>query len=208
MITLESNSLGEAWIKAMRIIMSVGVDIMDEDQKLREVRNFYMTIAHIDENDSILRKYADPNRINLMKEKYATCGLVGDYKVDYGSRVFNNHGVNQLEWAIKRIRNKPETKSATFSLHEPGEDMLPCLSLLDFKFRNGLMDMTAVYRSQNTFWSMPGNMLALYQMQSEVARGVGCKTGKVELVVASAHIYCKNFDVVEKILGEVTYDSR
>lgn len=202
MITLETNSLGEAWIKAMRMIMSDGTDIMDEDQKLREVRNFYMTIAHIDEKDPILQKYADKKRIGLMKEKYATCGLVGDYKVDYGSRVFNNHGINQLEWAIKRIRNKPETKSATISLHEPGEDMLPCLSLLDFKLRNGFMDMTAVYRSQNTFWSMPGNMLALYQMQSDVAQGVGSKIGKVELVVASAHIYHKNFDIVEHILNE------
>lgn len=206
MITLEANSLGETWIKAMRVIMSTGVDIMDDDQQLREIRNFYMSISHIDENDPILQKFADKKRIKLMKDKYSTCGLVGDYKVDYGSRVFNNHGINQLEWVIKRIENKPETKSATFSLHEPGENMLPCLSLLDFKLRNGFLDMTAVYRSQNTFWSMPGNMLALYQMQSDVAQGVGCGVGKVELVVASAHIYHKNFEAVKYILAN-TVDS-
>ena len=202
MITLEASSLGEIWIKAMRIIMRTGTDIKDEDQKLREICNFYMTITHIDESDPILQKYADKKRIELMKEKYATCGLVGDYKVDYGSRVFNNHGIDQLDWAIKRINNKPETKSATFSLHEPGEDMLPCLSLLDFKLRNGQVDMTAVYRSQNTFWSMPGNLLALHQMQKDVAHGVRCEIGKVELVVASAHIYHKDFETVQYILNE------
>lgn len=202
MTTLEASSLGEAWIKAMSLIMNKGADIMDEDQKLREIRNFYMSIASVDENDPILQKYADKKRIELMKDKYATCGLVGDYKVDYGSRVFDNHGVNQLEWAIKRIINKPETKSATFSLHEPGEDMLPCLSLLDFKLRDGYLDMTSVYRSQNTFWSMPGNMLALYKMQNDVVQGVGCKIGKIELVVASAHIYHKDFKVVNHILSD------
>ena len=203
MTTLEANSLGEAWIKAMCLIMNRGADIMDEDQKLREIRNFYMSIASVDENDPILQKYADKKRIELMKDKYATCGLVGDYKVDYGSRVFDNHGVNQLEWAIKRIINKPETKSATFSLHEPGEDMLPCLSLLDFKLRDGYLDMTSVYRSQNTFWSMPGNMLALYKMQCDVVQGVGCKIGKIELVVASAHIYHKDFKTVKSILSDI-----
>lgn len=202
MITLEASSLGEAWIKAMKIIMSKGVDVMDDDQRLREICNFCMTISHINDNDQILQQYADKKRIALMKEKYATCGLVGDYKVDYGSRVFNNHGINQLEWATKRIINKPETKSATFSLHEPGENMLPCLSLLDFKLRNGFVNMTAVYRSQNTFWSMPGNMLALNQMQEDVSRGAGCVTGKVELVVASAHIYQKDFETVEHILSD------
>lgn len=201
MITLEANSLGEAWMNAMEIIMSDGIDIMDEEQRLREIRNFYMSIFSIDDNDVILQKYADKKRIALMKDKYATCGLVGDYKVDYGSRVFNNHGVNQLEWAIKRIMNKPETKSATFSLHEPGESMLPCLSLLDFKLRDGFVDMTAVYRSQNTYWSMPGNLLALHQMQKDVALGVGGKIGKVELVVASAHIYHKDFAMVQQILS-------
>ena len=203
MITIEASSLGEAWIKAMRIIMSKGADIVDDDQKLREICNFYMTIFHIHDNDTNLQQYADKNRIALMKDKYATCGLVGDYKVDYGSRVFNNHGINQLEWVIKRIISKPETKSATFSLHEPGENMLPCLSLLDFKLRSGFVDMTAVYRSQNTFWSMPGNMLALYQMQSDVAQGIGCKVGQVELVVASAHIYHKDFETVQHILANI-----
>ena len=75
MITLEASSLGEIWIKAMRIIMRTGTDIKDEDQKLREICNFYMTITHIDESDPILQKYADKKRIELMKEKYATCGL-------------------------------------------------------------------------------------------------------------------------------------
>ena len=56
MITLEASSLGEIWIKAMRIIMRTGTDIKDEDQKLREICNFYMTITHIDESDPILQK--------------------------------------------------------------------------------------------------------------------------------------------------------
>ena len=141
---------------------------------------------------------------NLMKEKYATCGLVGDYKIDYGSYIYNNNGINQIEWVIDRIKHKPETKSATISLHKPGEDMLACLSILDFKYRNGVLDMNVVYRSQNIYWSHPGNMLALRQIQKDVADELNLKMGKVDLVVFSAHIYESDFDRVKEIIGDCT----
>ena len=203
MIMVEGGTLGEVWISAMNIVMTKGEEIYDEDVRLREVCNLYITINSISDDDIVLAKYADQDRIKLMKEKYATCGLVGDYKVDYGSRIYNNNGVNQLKWATDRICNKPETKSATITLHTPGEDKLPCLSLIDFKYRNDMLDMTVVYRSQNIFWSHPGNMLALSQMQQDVAAALGYKVGKINLVVISAHIYEKDFEKVETILKSI-----
>lgn len=191
---------GVAWIYAMKIIMEKGIDIHDENVLLREVRNLYFTINTIEENDSIISQYADQDRIELMKEKYATCGLVGDYKIDYGSYIYDNNGINQIKWVIDRIKNKPETKSATITLHKPGENMLACLSMLDFKYRDDKLDMTVVYRSQNIFWSHPGNMIALHQIHSDVAEALNYEIGKVELIVISAHIYAKDFDKVNEIL--------
>ncbi len=80
--------------------------------------------------------------------------------------------------------------------------MLPCLSLLDFKYRNGVLDMNVVYRSQNIYWSHPGNMLALRQMQKDVANELNYKIGKVELVVFSAHIYESDFKRVKEIIED------
>ena len=200
MITIEKNSLGEAWLAAMKTVMEVGEDIFDEDVPLREVRNFYMTIHKISDTDAILKQYADHDRIELMKKKYATCGLVGDYKIDYGSYIYNNNGINQIDWIVNRIRNKPETKSATITLHKPGEDKLACLSMIDFKYRNKTLDMTVVYRSQNIFGSQPGNMLALHQIQNDVAMALGYEIGKISLIVLSAHVYEHNFNQVKNIL--------
>ena len=58
---------------------------------LCEIQNLYLTIDSIDEKDPILTKYADKDMLALMKQKYATCGLVGDYKVDYGSYIYNSN---------------------------------------------------------------------------------------------------------------------
>ena len=199
---IKEKTLGEAWLKTMKVVMNEGEDIWDEDVALREVRNLYITIDDIIDDDSVINKYADPDRVELMKKKYATCGLVGDYKMDYGSRIYNNHGINQIDWIVNRIKQKPETKSATITLHEAGDEMLPCLSLLDFKYRNGVLDMNVVYRSQNIYWSHPGNMLALRQMQKDVANELNYKIGKVELVVFSAHIYESDFKRVKEIIED------
>lgn len=204
MKTITCQTLGEAWICAMQYIMQEGDMIYDNKEMLKEVRNLYITIDKITDSDPIVLRYADQNRVELMKQKYATCGLVGDYKIDYGSYIYNNNGINQIDWIINRIKHKPETKSATITLHKPGEDKLACLSLLDFKYRNNSLDMTVVYRSQNIFWSNPGNMLALQKIQNDVAIALGCNVGKVELVVISAHIYEDDFSKVNKILHDVT----
>lgn len=197
---IQEKTEGKAWLESMKIIMKKGKNIWDEDVPLREVQNLYITIETIDETDPILTKYADKNRIILMKKKYATCGLVGDYNIDYGSYIYNNNGVNQIDWAIERIKRKPETKSATITFHKPGEDMLACLSMLDFKYRSNVLDMTAIYRSQNIFWSHPGNMLALHRIHQDVATALGYNLGKIELIVISAHIYASDFKKVKDIL--------
>ena len=204
---IESDSLGKAWLLAMENIMKYGENILDEDVRLREVRNLYISINSIHDFDPILDQYADRDRVELMKKKYATCGLVGDYKIDYGSYIYDNNGINQIDWVINRIRNKPETKSATITLHKPGEEMLACLSMLDFKYRNSILDMTAVYRSQNVFWSQPGNMLALHKIHNDVATELDYKFGKVELIVISAHIYEDDFEKVNGILDKAREQS-
>lgn len=207
MIALKCKSLGEAWVSAMQKIISYGENILDDEVKLKEIRNFYITIDEISDLDPIILKYADKDRVELMKKKYATCGLVGDYKIDYGSYIYNNNGINQIDWIINRIKNKPETKSATITLHKPGEEKLACLSMIDFKYRDNKLDMTVVYRSQNIFWSHPGNMLALRRIQNDVATALGYTMGIIELVVISAHIYEDDYDKVYKILGEADVQS-
>lgn len=199
---MEVKTLGEAWINSMKLIRKSGEMIKDEDVVLKEKRNLYISIDDVSEEDEIIKKYANKDRIELMKKKYFTCGLVGDYKIDYGSYIFNNRGINQFDWLCKKLKEKPETKSATISLHIAGEDKLTCLSLLDFKLRDNKLTMTAVYRSQNVYSSQPGNIIALRKLQQSLADNINVEVGKFELVVMSAHIYEYDFGNVEKLLKE------
>lgn len=203
MNTINSKTLGEAWLKSMKLILSQGQDFHDEDVNLKEIRNLYITIENINEDDEIIKNYANKDRIELMKKKYFTCGLIGDYKIDYGSYIFNNNGVNQFDWVCEKLKNKPETKSATIVMHRAGEDKLTCLSMLDFKLRDNRLYMTAVYRSQNIFSSQPGNMIALHNLHKLLADNLKVELGDTELVVMSAHIYEYDYKNANNVIDKI-----
>jgi len=175
---------------------------MDAHEELREVCNLYLVIDAVDPSDPIIKEFADQDRISLMLHKYLSCDVLPQYKISYGKLLYDNQGVNQVDWVIERLRAKPETKSATIGLHQPGQSELSCLSLLDFKLRAGALSITAVYRSQNVFASQPGNVLAIRQVQEHVADALSVPSGPFHLVVMSGHIYGHDEDrarlVVEK----------
>jgi len=202
MLNFVFNSLGEAWIHILKLIMKSGEIINDGNDILKEVCGLSVTLNDVS-IDNIIGQYADKDRIELMYKKYITCGLVGDYKIDYGSYLFNNNGINQIKWVINKLKNNRDTKSATIGLHKPGEDQLSCLSLLDFKIRNGRLKMGAIYRSQNAYASYPGNMLALKRIQEDIANELALSVGVIELIVFSSHVYEHDFTAVNRLLSEV-----
>jgi thymidylate synthase len=173
----------------MRDVLDHGVKVPDGPEYLREIRGYACTLRSVRENDPLLRRFADPERIRLMYRKYGSLGVLPQYKISYGALLYANHGVDQIDWIVHRLLAKRETKSATIVLHSPGEPELSCLSLLDFKIRDDTLHMTAVYRSQNVYASQPGNVLALREIQEQVSAKVDATTGELMLVALSAHVY-------------------
>ena len=201
MLKCTFSTLGEAWVYILQLITHSGEIIHDDDTRLKEVCDLSLILNDVSV-DEIISKYADKKRMELMYKKYSTCGLVGDYKIDYGSYIFKNNGVNQIEWVINRLKNKRDTKSATIGLHKAGENQLSCLSLLDFKIRNGQLKMGAIYRSQNAYASFPGNMLALRKIQADVANELNIPVGAIRLFAFSAHIYEPDWVAVNNLLSD------
>jgi thymidylate synthase len=196
---LEAPSLGVAWLQAMELILQKGRWIQDGPQRLLEVRPLILRIASVDDDDPIITASADRDRIELMLRKYRSCDILPQYKISYGRLLYDNDGVDQIDWVVNRLQDKPETKAATIALHRPGEAEPSCLSLLDFKLRDDQVAMTAVYRSQNVFASQPGNVLALRHVQCDVATRVRLKAGTFDLFALSAHIYESDIERAQRV---------
>jgi thymidylate synthase len=203
-IAIQAASLGDAWIECMELILERGEKIADDNELLLEVRNLYVAIESVSEGDLTIRSNADSSRIDLMQRKYTSCDVVANYKISYGKLLYDYDGVNQLEWLIERLQRKRETKAATIALHPPGREDLSCLSLIDCKLREDVVEMTAVYRSQNIFGSQPGNVIALDGVHRRVAEELGVGKGVFNLVVLSAHIYERDVLAARDVLRNVS----
>ncbi|MFN0008314.1 MAG: hypothetical protein ACKVXR_10425 [Planctomycetota bacterium] len=81
---------------------------------------------------------------------------------------------------------------------------LPCLSHVSFKLYNGSVHLTAIYRSHDYRYKVPGNLLGLARLQACVAQEVGVPIGT--LVVHSTYAYvdlAKGRAALKKVLVDV-----
>ena len=93
-----------------------------------------------------------------------------------------------LQDAIDKMQFDPQTKSAVLQLCVE-ESSKPCLSTLDFKLREGRLELTAFFRSQDVWRRQPANLLFLIECSRLVAASLGVESGLIRVLVASAHIY-------------------
>jgi thymidylate synthase len=81
---------------------------------------------------------------------------------------------------------------------------LPCLSHLSFKLYDESVHLTAIYRSHDYRYKVPGNLLGLARLQACVAHEVGIPMGT--LVVHSTYAYLdltKGKTAFKKLIGDL-----
>ncbi|MFA5026736.1 MAG: thymidylate synthase [Candidatus Methylomirabilota bacterium] len=201
---IRCESIGEAWLKSCEHISKKGKAVLDGDKKLREVMNLIVSVKKPGQKDRIIEKYGDKKMIKWMLSNFLEQKNVPELKnaPSYGTRLFNYRGKNQIEWVIKKLREKPETKSATISMIMPeDENYIPCVSTLDFKIRNGKLGVFAMCRAIDFGKKVYANLIALNKIQNIVSEKTGIPSGELTIFVVSSHIYDEDYDKIKKILG-------
>lgn len=202
---IKAKTIGEAWMNSLDYIMKKGKAMKDGEKNLKETMHLSVTVKKPSQNDEIIEKFADKKMIDWMLSNFLEQKRVPELKnaLSYGTRLFNYNGKNQVEWVINKLTKKPETKAATISmLMSDDEDYIPCVSLLDFKLRNGKLNITAMCRAIDFGKKVYANLLALNKIQQIVADKLDVKVGELVMNNISAHIYEENFAEVNKVLSE------
>jgi|SRR3989344_6272930 len=200
---IKTRTIGEAWIKSCKYIMDKGKSMKDGDKNLKEIINLLVFVKTPEQTDAILEKHADKNMTEWMLSNFLDDKRVPELKnaLSYGHRLFNYKGKNQVEWIINKLKKKPETKAATISmLMSDDEDYIPCVSVIDFKLRNGRLNITAMCRAIDFGKKVYANLIALNKIQQIVADKIGSKTGSLAMYNISAHIYEEDFIAVNNLL--------
>jgi thymidylate synthase len=200
-----AKNTGQAWLESCRIILEEGKIMKDEDENLREVTHMFVEIKNPEENDKIIDKYGDKRAIEWMLSNFFEQKNISELNdsQSYGIRLFNYEGKNQIQWVIDKLKEKPESKSATITTLMPNRDKgyIPCVSLLDFKIRDRKLILTVFCRSIDFGAKAYANMIALVKIQDMVSKQLDVKRGQMILHIVSAHIYEKDFDSIKSVLS-------
>lgn len=203
---------GEAWVETCKLVMEEGHEIQDEDMVLKELNNLFISVASPDKEDEILKKFTNKEEKEWMKRLWLevkpipSMGRLPDFEVSYGKRMFDVKGKNQLEWIISKLKANLETKSATFSLLNPGEEIktnIPCTPVFDFKIRKRKLILTVFVRSQDAYKKLHFDILFIGQIERMVAEKVGVPLGSLNFFVVSEHIYEPDFEEVNNLQSQV-----
>ncbi len=191
METLSESTAGLAWVTAIKKVLKEGKDVYDDGKKLRELLDLYIIIENPVVEDALVKKYGSQEMIVWMKKNFLEQEPLPQWGYSYGSRIQNFSGTNQLSMCIQKLITKPEAKSITLSFMNPSEDKkhTPCIVCLDMKCRDGVLNGTAFFRSQDVGKKLYADILALGSILQECAQQSQKKLGSLRLFIASAHLY-------------------
>jgi len=198
------DTIGGAWLMACKTIMEMGKPMKDEEEELRELMQLSLKIRKPGLDDTIIETYGNKEMLRWMFSNFLEKKLVPELKNSdsYGTRLFDYNGKDQIEWVINKLKKKPETKAATITMLMPNSDSgyIPCVSMLDFKIRDGGLVLTTMCRSIDFGNKFYANMLALHKIQRMVAEKLDVPVGEMVFHIVSAHIYEKSFGNVKEVL--------
>jgi hypothetical protein len=90
------------------LVLDEGQWVDDGPERLLELRPLIMQLASVNEDDPILRRHADQDRIELMLRKCRSLDVLPEYPISYGGLLYDNEGVDQVAWVVDRLRAKLE----------------------------------------------------------------------------------------------------
>lgn len=209
---ITANNIKEGWQKLVKKIMEEGKLIEDErGSKTREILNAIVKIKKPFKTNfyQIGEEIEAPEGYFWSGEKlreYAKQFLTPDrqgFIYTYGNRLRGHFQVDQVEEAIRRLKNFNETRRATMITWDPRidtiKDEVPCMILIDFKIRNNKLYTTGVWRSHDIYGAWFPNAVGLAYLARYVAEKTGAQVGPITIHSISAHIYEVNFNEAKKI---------
>lgn len=202
MSLIETNSIGNAWLLYIKLVLEKGNKCLDDGIELIELDYCTLTIHNFSDHDTTIAKWGDSELIESYTKKLFNLTVTKPFKLSYGERLFNQKGFNQVDWIEQLLLKKRESKSACISLMRPGEkfDKVPCLSTISVKIRKDKLLMTCFFRSQNVMNSY-ANFISLRKLQSNLSKTLDAKLGRLTFFIVSPHIYLKDFSKAESLLN-------
>lgn len=218
-LLVEADEIADGWEALVRNIMKEGKEIKDErGSQTRELLNVTVSVKNpLGKNlTGYLSNMARINNIRVPEgyfwsgeklEIYSEQFLSKDrqgFVYTYGNRLREHfQGIDQINEAIKRLRNCEESRRAISVTWDPvldtQNDEVPCMMLVDLKIRDGKLNITGLWRSHDIYGAWFPNAVGLTNLAQYAAGKLDIPVGTLTIYSISAHIYGVNFDEAGKV---------
>lgn len=173
-----------------------------------EGRNFNMTYL---KREMAWYIKADPHDLSIADHaaQWGKIVLNGKLNSNYGSYWFGPHGVR----FIQRILTKdPMSRRAVIPMYGSDVDHMdleakdvPCTIAIEFRLREGKLNMRAIMRSQDILWGMANDLPTFSFLQEIVAQLLTVEVGALTISVGSFHVYESRMSMFKAIIDHDTY---
>ena len=160
--------------------------------------------------EEFIAKIAKENAESEFVKKWGDLGLI------YGAQwrrwpASDGRKIDQLTWAIKKLKKTPYRKSIVVStwnpeymyeMAAPGKSMViaPCHMFYQFNVSGDKLSLLLFQRSADMFLGVPFNIASYSLLLMMVAQEVGMEPGEFVHTFGDAHIYSNHFDAVKEQL--------
>lgn len=109
--------------------------------------------------------------------------------------------VDQIDNAIKLIKNNPDSRRIIINAWNPGEldkmALTPCHAFIQFYVADGKLSCQMYQRSADTFLGVPFNIASYALLTMMIAQVTDLEHGEFILTFGDVHIYTNHFDQVK-----------
>lgn len=209
------------WLKSLELIVGTG---NRQGELSREILNLVTVIEYpnriVEWIDVLFREHIGSKWIGKGSEcifphtPESNASNATPWARNYWNRLRRyRNNVDQLEFIIDRLRKKPHSKQLSCVTFDPEIDIqpnrpynptMPCLMALDFKLRNGKLNLFAMFRSHDFGRKAYGNFIGLGFLLSMISKESQSEIGRIVCHSVSAHIRASEFKRVQNMLNDST----
>jgi thymidylate synthase len=206
-VVVRSPTLGEGWLDVTRAVLEGGALAFYDAQRTRELALLTLVVDRPSPDDATIARLGDPDWLAWMHANFFSHEDVpelGNAK-SYAARLFDYAGAghDQIAWVVRRLRDDPESRSATITTLQPLTDTsyIPCVSMLDFWLPDGAVELVVYAHSLDFGKKAYGNLVELAHLQEHVAGALGAPVGRLVIHAKSAHVYEPEWSAMAQIAG-------
>jgi thymidylate synthase len=191
------GSLGQTWLNLVETTVRDGVSVNNECLELVGVRVGFSSDAP---GDPLIRQFGDSRMIADMEGVFFADGsnALGHR---YADLMRGPGGRHDLQDVLLLLRTEPSSKRAVVTLCGRGDGKVPCVNVVQFLIRSGVLRTIYFARGQDAFTKFYADALCLATMTCRVAEGLGLPCGPVEGFIGSSHVYHKDRPAIDDFLA-------